>query len=1076
MPANFRPQGVICNNYIYNDGTKESPYARLKRFLFEQDSGRTDVIFFTSAASGLEPNYSEDNAATPQNYHCTGGIVDGIAKAIIQGNPSIGRPSRSLYATGVKMAYESNLCPNFDPWNSATWSNPNTTGAGGFLMGCATAYDSYFYYTRGTKEQTGFVFFSLPTLSVNNNAQQLQWNPETQEYQLYSWKDFLGSAFFPLDQIVEVNNNSSSDDKLNSNYARGLQNSSSTLTADIKYFDTSTLLPVTFSQMPEQPQRFWTKPQYFIQTQSDVIEIGIGYMKDGVVETLFNTHTSYIPAGLAVGQTEAQVLANNPTSIRLSDTQVGTSYSAWEAAFATLGDVASQSVTWKASGRDGLNKNNDPLLFQQMWGRKLIIRRVTIDDIITIKGLNILATPPTTEGAFAASDGFRLNNLVVFKWLWANPPTIGGPDLQPLATKFMQHYNLALTSVDSNVSPEQNNLPYARTFGNKSHFFSTSAWNITQWASLVGNVVQGVPSQVKGLPVVFSTVNPAGFFALTKADTPELTGTSPSPTIYRDRCFLIRPSLGLFHAGIVSSKGGLSPTTRLLTTEEKNNLLGIFKSPNFTYVTKVYTFPSYSGNAASFPERKSNVSPILASQIVYTAHEKTIGNGATLTEIQAPILATAFSGNQQPVVYTTDPADAAQRKPGVGQYYGINCNLQSINTNWTKSELRFGFLGKGSADITAGTLVIGAQFGIDRNNAHGIAFTKMESSFAFRSGDVGYNFDNGSNQRAMIYLEYFRTIRERQGDTNYYVHGDNNYSFNTNSEAVIKPRKLVIFYEIGVWELANPNESYLGWNTYQYIGASKIGPNGQPHQTGWDYAQGQGVAAIAPIDAFLRQAGWKEEEYVIVFYTPSHLTSVKSHSINSSTLPESWINDIGQRSTFVRANEIFINNTLNGKGMYNEGPSRTPYVNLGVSTFIVHLNSCYINFGSIPTISTTLSQSNVEPNSTDWYVSSVEDVDYTKFTPAGCLAIGGMLLDYMYSATNPTVNFVPPWIPPFSKMLNYTTDPVSGADFAFVTVSTDRVDIAPYLVELDAIIDNQANPANDQATRTLCYYKTKTLQ
>ena len=183
MPANFRPQGVLCNNYIYNDGTKESPYARLKRFLFEQDSGRTDVIFFTSAASGLESNYSEDNPATPEAYHCTGGIVDGIAKAIIQGNPSIGRPSRSLYATGVKMAYESNLCPNFDPWNSATWSNPNTTGAGGFLTGCATAYDSYFYYTRGTKEQTGFVYFSLPNLSVNNNAQQLQWNPETEEYE-----------------------------------------------------------------------------------------------------------------------------------------------------------------------------------------------------------------------------------------------------------------------------------------------------------------------------------------------------------------------------------------------------------------------------------------------------------------------------------------------------------------------------------------------------------------------------------------------------------------------------------------------------------------------------------------------------------------------------------------------------------------------------------------------------------------------------------------------------------------------------------------------------------------------------
>jgi hypothetical protein len=1074
MPANFRPQGVICNNYIYNDGTKESPYARLKRFLFEQDSGRTDVIFFTSAASGLEPNYSEDNAATPQNYHCTGGIADGIAKAIIQGNPSIGRPGRSLYATGVKMAYESNLCPNFDPWNSATWSNPNPTGAGGFLAGCATAYDSYFYYTRGTKQQTGYSYFSLPVLSVNNNTQQIQWNPETQEYTLYSWKDFIGSAFFPLQQIDYLNNNNSRNDKFQGNYARGFSTSNTVLENNIKYFDSTDIVPVNFSQMPEQPQRFWDRAQYYIQKEDDVLEVGIGYVKDGVVETLFNTHASYIPAGLAVGQTEATVLANHPNSIRLTSTQVGTSFSAWDAAFSTLGEMANQSTSWKSSGRTDNETQTSPLLFQPTWGRKIIVRKVTINEIITIKGLNILSSAPANKAAFEASDGYRLGTYVIFRWMWANPPTIGGPDLQPLANKFMQHYNLALTSIDSDISPEQNNLPYLRTFGMKSHIYSTSAWNITQWATKVGAVVQDVPSQVKGLPVVLSSVNPAGFFALTKLDIAELTGTSPSPTINRDRCLLIRPSLGLFHAGIVSSKGGLSPTTRQLTTAEKNNLLGIFKSPDFTYVTRVYTIPSYTGSFTNFPERKSGTTTYPVTQIVFTAHEKTIGNGATLTQIRSPLLANAFLDGQ-PVFFTTDANDAVQRK-AAGQYAGIECNLQSINNNWTKSELRFGFLGKDSSDITMGTFAIGAHFGIDRSNPHGIAFTKMDSSFAFRTGDIGYNFDNGANQRAFIYLETFKTIRDRQYNSELIFTFPGQLPFNNNQESGEKPRKLIIFYEIGVWESANPNASYLGFNTYQYIAASRLGPNNQRIATGWNYLNSTGVHAISPIDAFLRQAGWTEEEYVIVFYTPSHLTTVQTHSVNSNTNPQSLINNITSRSSFIRASEIFSNNILNGKGLYNFGPSATVYNDIKIPGQFAHLNSCYINFGSIPTISATLSQANVEPNASDWYVSSVEDVDYTKFTPAGCLAVGSMLLDYLYSATNPTVNFVPPWIPPFSKMLNYTTDPVSGADFAFVTVSTDPVDIKPYLVELDAIIDNQGNSANDQATRTLCYFKTKTLQ
>jgi hypothetical protein len=1074
MPANFRPQGVLCNNYIYADGTKESPYARLKRFLFEQDSGRTDVLFFSSAASGLEPNIGEDNAATPNTYHCTGGLIDGIAKAIIQGNPSIGRPGRSLYATSVKLGYESNVCPGFDPWNSATWANPNTTGAGGFLAGSATAYGSYFYYTRGSTLQTGLLTYSIPVLSTNNDTQQTNYNPNTGEFESYSWKNFLASTFIPIDSFLT--DFSSTIEKEKNYYHVALTDAPAILSSSLEYFSTSTPVFAIFSQMPEQPQRSWTKVQPFIQTENDTFYVGIGYIKNGVVETLFSsTHSSYIPAGLTVGQTEASVAATFPSSIEISREFTGTesSYNDIFSFTEGMGRIKSQNLEFFNNGRaeEGVEPIKPHIYFNSLIGRKVIVRKVTINDIITIRGLNILANAPTTKAAYDGSDGYRTSNVVIFRWMWANPQTITGPgNEQAEVNKFLQHWGLALSSVDSGVSPEQSNLPYARTFGLKTHLYSNSGYQSSQWASTVGRLVQEVPTQIKGSPIVLSTVNPSGLFALTKLDTPELTGTNPAPTIDKDRCLLVRPSLGLFHDGIIPNKGGLSPTTRALTTAEKNNLLGIFKSPSFSYVTSVYTVKSYTGNAASFPERKSNIAPVLSSQVVLTAHEKTIGSGATLTAILTPASTTALVGNENITFDINEPIPREALK----QYIGLNIDLNSVNSNWTKSEFRFGFLGKGSANITAGTMIIGSHFGIDRSNAHGISFTKMESSFRFRSGDIGYNFDNGVNARSINYVEIFKTIYERQGNGQFFNIGAGTGVFSFNETGIPNAkRKLVIFYEIGIWELANPNESYNGYNTYQYIFSQKL-RNGVPVPGGVLVKQSTiGIHAIAPLDAYLKNVGFTEDEYVIVFYTPSHLTRVNSNSVNSITNPESWINDINQRSTFQRASEIFSNNILNGKGLYNAKGSNQKNASNNVFT---HGNSCYINFGSIPTILANLATANVQTTAEDWYVSDGESVDYTQYSPAGSLAIGSMLLDYLYSATNPTVNFAPPWIPPFSKMLNYTTDPVSGADFAFVTVSTDPVDIRPYLVELDAIIDNQANAANDQATRTLCYFKTKTLQ
>lgn len=1071
MPANFRPQGVLCNNYIYNDGTKESPYARLKRFLFEQDSGRTDVIFFSSAASALEPQINLDNPTSPESYHCTGGLIDGIAKAIIQGNANIGRPSRSLYATGVRLAYESNVVPGYDAWNSNTWSTPNTTGAGSFLTGCSVAYDSYFYYTLGAFQQTGFLNYSLPKLAVNNDTQQIQWDPVNETNTFYSWRDFIGSSFLPLEEVVT--NNTPKDVKIQYYYQQMGKAPITALSTDIKYFDTTNIIPVDLSQMPEQPQRFWDDLQPFLQDQDSVFEVGIGFIKNGVVESLLGTHSSYIPAGLTVGQTESQVLSSFPNSIRLSTT-LEDSFASWDQWLGSLGQMGTQSTVWIGAGKTAAERQNDRSFFSALFGRKIIIRKITTNELITLRGLNILSSPPANKAAYEASDGYRRDNNVVFRWMWANPPTISNPDLSPLVTKWIQTLNLALSSVDASVSPEQNNLPYAKTFGIKSHLFSTNAMHSTQWASRVGALVSNLSeTQLLGFPITLSSVNPAGFFALTKLDTPNLTGGSA--TIFKDRCFLIRPNLGLFHDAIVPSKGGLSPTTKELTTAEKNNLLGIFKSPNFLYVATVYTIPSYSGNGTNFPERKSNVSPITSSQVVFTAHEKTIGNGNILTQIRNPHLENAFGGNGQVIPFTTEPAEAVPRNVN-RQPFALRCNLQTTNNNWTKSEFRFGFLGKGSNNVTAGTLLIGCHYGIDRDNAHGIAFTKMETSYKFRSGDIGYNFDNGISRRGALYLEVFRTIRDRQaGGT---VFSDTGGTDQDSSEInTTKKRKLVIFYETGIWELANPNESYNGFNTYEYLQSGYATGNPPlPFPEGKLYTSGAGTDAIAPLTNLLKIAGWNEDEYVIVFYTPSHLTSTSSNSINSNTNPQSWTTDINKRSTFQRASEIFLNTILNGKGLYNVIDSGKPLPTSTTGTRIAHSNSCYINLGSIPTINATLDAPNILPTNDEWYVSNGEDTYYNQYTAAGSLAIGSMFLDYMYSATNPSVNFVPPWIPPFSKMLKYTTDPVSGADLVFTTISTDRLDIEPYLVELDAIIDNQNNAANDQATRTLCYYKTKTLQ
>jgi hypothetical protein len=61
-------------------------------------------------------------------------------------------------------------------------------------------------------------------------------------------------------------------------------------------------------------------------------------------------------------------------------------------------------------------------------------------------------------------------------------------------------------------------------------------------------------------------------------------------------------------------------------------------------------------------------------------------------------------------------------------------------------------------------------------------------------------------------------------------------------------------------------------------------------------------------------------------------------------------------------------------------------------------------------------------------------------------------------------------------MLGYTTDPVSGAEFAFVTPSLDTADDTAYMLEYDQILNNPNNSAYTQASNTISLVKHKILQ
>lgn len=131
-----RPQGFLTTNYVNLTHGKENPFGTLKKFLFDDTSGRTDVIFL-----GELNTYVEDPL---DSASLVGGLADGIAKALI----NTGR--RTLYGTPIYWGYHNTP---YDPAvyfeetvASTDWTTiGNPTGKGACLVGTRYCFDNYLY-------------------------------------------------------------------------------------------------------------------------------------------------------------------------------------------------------------------------------------------------------------------------------------------------------------------------------------------------------------------------------------------------------------------------------------------------------------------------------------------------------------------------------------------------------------------------------------------------------------------------------------------------------------------------------------------------------------------------------------------------------------------------------------------------------------------------------------------------------------------------------------------------------------------------------------------------------------------
>jgi hypothetical protein len=1044
MPVSVRPTGVICNNFVYSD--KSNVWGKLKQFLFETDTGRTDVIFVSGAASGLEPNqwqYDED----PDAYHYTGGLIDGISKALIKGNANWS--GRSLYATPIFLGWQTHVVPGFDRFNSATWNNPNTTGVGNYLSGCSTFYNNILFYNNTTlgKKSTGFIHAEVTTdspvvsglYSFDNIAEEVNLNS--------SFPTLWHSNAFPTGSYSS-NIRSYETSILRSFLSGGVEADKPTF---INPNQVNLLHSSLISFTPNQPTRYWkAEALYTIQAQ-DFWYIGIGFLDPttNLITEIFpdaQTH-GYVPNGITVGTSRQTIETSFASQLTLTKTM--TTLSECCGPLIITSPLTEQTVQttgaslyWGTLNPSQLKPEAASYVLGTHSGKQIVVRKITTTDLFTFLNFNIAPNKAaiTNETAWNNFDAINLeNNTYLVKKIFptANYRTMPSNSVEAQKTfidrNWYKVYGLA-TASNPAVATGQAGVPFLITYGIRNPipcFNSFTPYNSYNTFRSAGTPIPIVGNKVNGLALTLNTMGAHGFFYLNQLDTPALI--DPTTTIDKDRGIIIKPHLGLFFDLISVVDNLHTPIVRTLTEQERLSKLGIFSSNFFTYVVNAVTPKQYLNEPGIFNP---------TSNVVLTGHYQAAKNQP---------LTTIAAGDVRNLPVGTLVSNLESRRGFNIHTIAKNYNLAAINPTHTARELQFGFVGKGTNDTAKGNLVVTSHYGIDTNNQHGIAFTIFDKTYLSRTGDNGYRCsDNDTTMQAGI-AEIFRQIRNRQ----------------LNNGSIQSKCKVVVFVEIGVWELADLAATYNGVGAWDYLvdlttlNSSRIPP----------LDRNSIVFLIAQSAINL---GISRDEVVFVFYTPGFVSksdlpgygTAHGTNFNSTASIELFLQNINSRLSYIRASEIFINNILSESGYYNPSPP-SPYDAL---TNPAARNSCYINLGQIPSISVPLNAMAVND---DWYArnTSEDPPEFTLLSEKGALAVGALLVEHIRTNVA-TVNFVPPWIPPFTKILNYTTDPVSGAPLEFLTISTDRLDIEPYLVELDAKCDQ----GNIQAKRTLSRYKTKILQ
>ena len=147
MSSFSRPPGILTSNYVYSD--KKNPYEKFKQFLFETDSGRTDVVFFG------DKNFWRSDYRDPDSL---GGLADAFAKVVMA-------KGRSIYATPVYFGSDNQPFRIEDPQyadalRNNTWEDvTQPSGVHCSLIGTRYCFDSLWY---GRNSSTNDHFAPVP--------------------------------------------------------------------------------------------------------------------------------------------------------------------------------------------------------------------------------------------------------------------------------------------------------------------------------------------------------------------------------------------------------------------------------------------------------------------------------------------------------------------------------------------------------------------------------------------------------------------------------------------------------------------------------------------------------------------------------------------------------------------------------------------------------------------------------------------------------------------------------------------------------------------------------------------------